>query len=99
MRQIAAELHIALNTIVKAYAELEAQGIIETRAGAGTAIAAGVDSLFRRQAIEQLRHRLREITGDAAALGVSEGELSDWFAAETRRAYPLPADDSIRREG
>ena len=31
VRRLAAELHIALNTIVKAYAELEALGIIETR--------------------------------------------------------------------
>lgn len=99
MRQIAAELHIALNTIVKAYAELEAQGIIETRAGAGTVIAAGVDSLFKRQAIEQLRQRLREVASDAVALGVSEGELRDWFEAEARRAYPLPTDDILRREG
>lgn len=99
MRQIAAELHIALNTIVKAYAELEAQGLIETRAGAGTVVAAGVDSLLKRQAIEHLRQRLREVASDAAALGVSAGELRDWFDAEARRAYPLPTDDTTRREG
>jgi GntR family transcriptional regulator len=92
MRQIAAELHIALNTIVKAYAELEAQGVIETRAGAGTVIAAGVDSLLNRQAVEQLRQRLREVASDAAALGVSERNLREWFEAETRRIYPAPTD-------
>jgi GntR family transcriptional regulator len=94
VRRIAAELHIALNTIVKAYAELEAQGIIETRAGAGTVIAAGVDGLLHRQAVEQLRQRLREVARDAAALEVSERELRDWFEIETRRVFPPLSDDA-----
>jgi GntR family transcriptional regulator len=94
VRALAAELHIALNTIVKAYGELEALGIIETRGGAGTTVRAGVDSLLRRQAVEQLRQRLRELAGDAAALEVSERELREWIEAELRRVYsPLDGEE------
>ena len=87
VRRIAAELHIALNTIVKAYGELEALGIIETRGGAGTVICAEVDSLLRRQAVDQVRQRLHELASDAAALEVSERELREWLEAEVRRVY------------
>ena len=94
VRRIAAELHIALNTIVKAYGELEALGIIETRGGAGTVICAGVDSLLRRQAVEHVRQRLHELASDAAALEVSERELRDWIEAEVRRVYRPLNDDA-----
>src|SRR5260221_12779920 len=93
VRGLAAELRIALNTIVKAYGELEALGIIETRAGAGTTVSAGVDSLLRRQAVEHMRQRLHELASDAAALEVSERELREWIEAEVRWVYgPLNND-------
>jgi GntR family transcriptional regulator len=87
VRRLAAELHIALNTIVKAYGELEALGVIETRGGAGTVVSMGVDAVVRREAVEQVRQRLRALTSDAAALEVSEHELREWVEAEVRRAY------------
>lgn len=94
VRGLAAELHIALNTVVKAYGELEALGIIETRAGAGTTVRAGVDGLVRLQAMDQLRQRLHELASDAAALDVSERELREWIEAEMRRAYGLLHPDA-----
>lgn len=96
VRGLAAELHIALNTIVKAYGELETLGVIETRGGAGTVVSAGVDSVLRRQAVEQVRQRLHELASDAAALEVSERELRDWIEAEVRRAYS-PANNDVRQ--
>ncbi len=93
MRQLAAELHLALNTIVKAYSELETLGIIETRGGAGTIISAAVSSVLRPQAVEQVRQRLHVLTGDAAALQVSEQELRDWLDAEIRQIYPTTTVD------
>jgi GntR family transcriptional regulator len=92
VRRLAAELRIALNTIVKAYAELEALGIIETRGGAGTVIRAGVDDVLRPEAMEQLRARLRALANDAAALQVSERDLRAWVEVELRRVYRQPDD-------
>jgi GntR family transcriptional regulator len=93
VRRLAAELHIALNTIVKAYAELEALGIIETHGGAGTVIRAGVDDVLRPDAVGQLRTRLRALVKDAAALEVSEGDLREWLESELRRVYQTENDD------
>jgi GntR family transcriptional regulator len=93
VRRLAAELHIALNTIVKAYAELEGLGIIETRGGAGTVIRAGVEDVLRPEAMDQLRARLRTLAHDAAALEISEGDLRAWFEAELRRVYRQHDDE------
>jgi GntR family transcriptional regulator len=93
VRRLAAELHIALNTIVKAYGELEALGIIETHGGAGTVVSIGVDAVVRREAVEQVRQHLHALVGDAAALDVSERELREWIEAEVRRVYrPLDVE-------
>jgi GntR family transcriptional regulator len=93
VRRLAAELHIALNTIVKAYGELEALGIIETHGGAGTVVSIGVDAVVRREAVEQVRQHLHALVGDAAALEVSERELREWIEAEVRRVYrPLDVE-------
>jgi GntR family transcriptional regulator len=93
VRRLSAELHIALNTIIKAYAELEALGIIETRAGAGTVIRAEVGDVLRPEALAQLRERLRTLANDAAALEVSERDLREWIDAELRRVYLPQSED------
>jgi GntR family transcriptional regulator len=94
VRALAIELHIALNTVVKAYGELESLGMIETRGGAGTTVRVDVDSLLRRQAIEQLRQRVRQLANDAAALQVSASDLRMWFEDEVGRVFQPIEDDS-----
>src|SRR5262249_33601746 len=98
VRQLASELTIAPNTIVKAYGELEALGLIESRAGAGTTVSASLDGTLRRQARGALRERLRHVVRDAAALQVSAAELRAWLAAELHEAYGAPDDirDDVR---
>jgi GntR family transcriptional regulator len=87
VRQLASELTIAPNTIVKAYGELEALGLIESRAGAGTTVSAGLDGTLRRLAQERLRERLHQLVLDAVALGLSEQQLRDLIAAELADVY------------
>jgi GntR family transcriptional regulator len=104
VRQLASELTIAPNTIVKAYGELEALGLIESRAGAGTTVSATLDGTLRAQAREALRERLRQLVRDAAALEVSADMLRAWFEADLRDAYrpssapAIPADPAREEE-
>jgi GntR family transcriptional regulator len=93
VRRLSAELHIALNTIIKAYAELEGLGIIQTRGGAGTVICAGVDEVLRPEAMNQLRDRLRALVNDARALELDEPDLRAWIEAEVRWVYRLPDEE------
>jgi len=96
VRQLAAELTIAPNTIVKAYGELEALGLIESRAGAGTTVSTGLVDTLRLQARERLRERLRQLLRDAAALGVDEQELRAWFESELREVLGAMDDVALR---
>ena len=87
VRQLAGELTIAPNTIVKAYNELQAIGLIESRAGVGTVVAANLNGSVRRQQTEALFERLRAVVGDAASVGIEPDELVDRLRAEIENYY------------
>jgi len=44
VRQLAADLRLAPGTVARAYTELEAQGLIESKRGAGTRVSAHVEA-------------------------------------------------------
>jgi len=75
VRQLAGELAIAPNTIVKAYNELQRRGFVVSRPGVGTVVAEGVEEVARERRVEEVFERLRVLVRDAAALGISEDEL------------------------
>ena len=82
VRQLAGELTIAPNTIVKAYNELQAMSLIESRPGVGTVVVASLDGTVRRRQIEALYERLSAVVRDAASLGIAKDELATRFEAE-----------------
>ncbi len=96
IRPLAEQLRVNRNTIAKAYAELESQGVIETLPGKGCFLKDG-PSPFRKEA----RHRLLAEDIDAAVvqahhLQVGKGEFLDlakerYDVFEQRRA---DADES-----
>jgi GntR family transcriptional regulator len=75
VRQLAGELAVAPNTIVKAYDELQRMGLVVGRPGVGTVVAEGVEEVARERRVEEVFERLRVLARDAAALGISEDEL------------------------
>jgi len=87
VRQLASELTIAPNTIVKAYNELQTLGLIESRPGAGTVVITNLDGTIRTQQIAALFERLRTLIRDAAGLGISAADLQARFAAEIAHVY------------
>lgn len=48
VRQLAAELGLAANTVARAYRELEGSGLLETRGRGGTHVAPGADHTAQR---------------------------------------------------
>lgn len=87
VRQLASDLTIAPNTIVKAYNELQAMGLIDSRPGAGTVVTANLDGTLRKQQIATLLDRLHSLVKDAAGLDVSKAELEARFAEEIDKFY------------
>ena len=92
VRQLAGELTIAPNTIVKAYNELQRMGLVESRPGVGTVVVEGVEEVAREQRVEAIFERLRVLVRDAASLGIGEDELWASLDAEFER-IPRSAEE------
>lgn len=82
VRALAEELSIAPNTIVKAYNELQRDGLIESRPGIGTVVASDVEGVSSRSRREAFGARLREVVRDASALGLSQDDLWEMLDRE-----------------
>ena len=75
VRALAVELKVNLNTIAKAYKELEIRGVLTTQQGSGTFIAPVTverDEVERRQRVVQV---VSELLARATALGLPPREL------------------------
>lgn len=85
VRELSGELTIAPNTIVKAYGELQRLGLVESRAGVGTVVAATAPVGVRETQVKALHERLGLLVRDALGLGIGPQELADRFQAELAR--------------
>jgi GntR family transcriptional regulator len=79
VRQLAGQLAINPNTIAKAYRQLEQEGIIVTKAGAG-AFVANLDSNLSRSVRKKLiTEELELIAVDAYHMQIDSQTLLEWF--------------------
>jgi len=79
VRQLASQIALNPNTIAKAYRQLEQEGIIVTKAGAG-AFVANLDSNLSRSVRKKLiSAELERIAVDAFHMQIDSQTLSEWF--------------------
>jgi GntR family transcriptional regulator len=76
VRQLAVELSVNANTVARVYADLERNGVLETRRGVGSFVSASPDHA-RPPAEHQRRLRafVTRLLGDAAAAGFTLDEV------------------------
>ena len=79
VRSLALQLKVTPNTVVKAYDELEAAGIIYKRRGAGTYIAEIKSTLAGHEKNQIIMQRLDALFAEAHQLNISAEKLSDLF--------------------
>src|SRR5262245_44684109 len=80
VRALAVELAVNLNTVARAYKELEIRGVLTTQQGSGTFVATGevsLDEVERRRRVGQL---VDEFLARAAAPGLPLGEVQEALA-------------------
>lgn len=87
VRALAGELNVAPNTVVKAYNELQRDGLIESRPGVGTVVSREVGEKARERGIEAIYERLGGLVRDAAGLGLTEDDLWERFDQEFERFH------------
>jgi GntR family transcriptional regulator len=86
VRQLAVDLSVNLNTVAKAYREMEIRGIVDTQQGTGTFVAERPSpggAAERRKALERL---VDELLAKAGSHGFRVDEVAD--AVASRAAGP-----------
>ena len=87
VRQLAVELRVNANTVARVYAELERAGVLETRRGVGSFVAAGAEQA--RPADEHARRLdafVTRVLADAAAGGFGADDVIGELTERLRRA-------------
>jgi len=79
VRQLAGQIAINPNTIAKAYRQLEQQGIIVTKAGAGAFVANLDSNLSRSVRKKVISEELERIAIDAFHMQIDSQMLLEWF--------------------
>lgn len=78
VRQLAGQIAINPNTIAKAYRQLEQQGIIVTKAGAGAFVANLDSNLSRSVRKKMISEELERIAVDAFHMQIDSQTLLEW---------------------
>ncbi len=77
IRTLAEQLLITPNTVVKAYDELQAEGLVHKRRGAGTYVAESKSPLARREQRNILTRRADALLAEARQLNFTFDEVLD----------------------
>ena len=86
VRQLAVDLAVNANTVARVYAQLERDGMLETRRGVGTFVRESPSPQAARAHRErELRELIRRFVGDAALLGFTLSELITQLRSEEKK--------------
>ncbi|MDO4429027.1 MAG: GntR family transcriptional regulator [Atopobiaceae bacterium] len=80
IRALASSLRVSAITTKRAYAELEAAGLVETAQGKGTYVAGGNAELIREEQMREVEGLLAKAVERGRAIGLTDDELSEMFA-------------------
>lgn len=85
VRDLAAELAINPNTIGKAYRQMEWEGIIVTKPGAGAFIANLDSNLSRAVRKKLICDDIERVVVDAFHMQIDEKTLAEWFKEQAKK--------------
>lgn len=86
VRQLSSRLRVNPATIVQAYRELEVDGLVSTRQGAGTFVQDVAADRRRLDRQKEARRLVSDLLARAASLGISVAELQDAINRELKPA-------------
>src|SRR6059058_5432080 len=85
VRQLAVDLRVNANTVAKVYLALERDGVVETKRGVGTFIAAPLAAATQQPHRERrLKELVDRLLTDAASLGYSAHEIARHLARRVK---------------
>lgn len=90
VRQLAADLGVNLNTVARAYRELESEGLVSTVRGRGTVVTSARELSRQPEAKvrDRLRVELRNLLANARLAGLNRRQLESLFMSEAGLVWP-----------
>ena len=85
VRQLAVDLRVGANSVSRAYAELERQGVLATRPGVGTVVRASADEIHGEELLDELAALEDTFLRQACALGFSLDDVIIHLDSRRRR--------------
>lgn len=82
IRALANSLRVSAITTKRAYADLEAEGFIETVQGKGSFVAGGNAELIREEQLRQVEELMGQAVDAGRAMGLSKTELTEMFTLQ-----------------
>ncbi len=92
VRDLAVRITINPNTVARAYQELERLGLVTSRAGRGTHVAAGPPPIPEAERRRRLREAVERLLLEGRTLGFSDDEIRRAVAGRANRAAPEPEE-------
>ena len=95
VRQLAADLGINLNTVARAYRQLEAAGLVSTRRGRGTVVEAARETPREpaESVLQRIGEQIRTVLADARLAGLSAADMKRLIAEESSALWPGKGDN------
>jgi GntR family transcriptional regulator len=93
IRELAAKIRVNLNTVARAYFELDKEGVISTQRGKGTFVSGVPDqNQIERTRIKLLHSIVESALEEASGLGYSPGEIRQVFQEEMEEWFDKNGD-------
>ena len=83
VRQLSSTLRVNPSTVVQAYRDLEREGFVEMRQGAGTFVRAVAPEVREQERMRQVRVLVRSLLAEAARLGIGAADVARALTDET----------------
>lgn len=95
VRQLAVELAVNPNTVARAYLDLEIEGVIYKRQGAGTFVSGQGVEMSKGERRRVLNELLEKALVEGVNLGLSERELRDAFERMLEKIVQARAPETV----
>jgi GntR family transcriptional regulator len=89
VRQLSGRLRVNPATVVQAYRELELDGLVNTRQGAGTFVQEVAVERRQKDRQQEARRLVRELLAAAASLGITAADLQSAIERELKPVTTL----------
>ena len=97
VRQLAVELAVNPNTVARAYLDLEIEGVIYKRQGAGTFVSSQGVEMSKGERRRVLNELLEKALVEGVNLGLSERELRDAFERTLEKILQAREPEAVGR--